>query len=338
VTFLFWYYLGQQYGESATLSARFNQIVLWYLSFLWFIPAIITVVQRYIRPKQNWKSLLFKHVLLLLGFVLCYSFSAGGVIFLITGELANQESFTTGVIRVIETNSWPYDLTMYVAIVLSAYVNYFFSQSKLKETQNARLESELYKTQLTALRSQLNPHFLFNALNTISGLVRMNKRDKATNAIAELSYMLRSVLVETDSHLVPLIDEITFIHRYLHFQKLRFNERLDVIVNIAEESESFKIPFLLIHTLVENAVTHGSQFSTINHIELSTSVENNILCVDLLNSIETEQRDNGFGIGLLNCHKRLQLLYKERYLLESKIDEHNRYHIHIEIQGDSCDV
>jgi LytS/YehU family sensor histidine kinase len=276
--------------------------------------------------------------MLLLGFVIFYSLSAGGIIFLITGELANQQSYILGVMRVIETNSWPYDLTMYVAVVLSAYANYYFSQAKLKETQNTLLESELYKTQLSALRAQLNPHFLFNALNTISGLVRMQETEKATNAVAELSYMLRTVLVKNDNHLVPLIDEITFIRRYLHFQKLRFNERLDVNIEVQKEAESFEIPFLLVHTLVENAVTHGSQFSAINYLKLSISLKKNILCIDLVNSIDTERRDNGFGIGLLNCHKRLQFLYKEHYLLESKVDEHNRYHTHIEIQADYCDV
>jgi sensor histidine kinase YesM len=231
------------------------------------------------------------------------------------GELAGEAQFIDGLVKMVKTASWPYDLTIYVAVLLASYVSIYLEQLRTKDQENLLLQTQLLKVKLSALESQLNPHFLFNALNTISGLMRMKDTDRATHALAELSYMLRALLGK-NSHIVTLKDEIIFVKKYVYFQTLRFEERLSSSIKLSSEAENVDIPFLLLHTLVENAVKHGAQEDgEVNNISISAHVDNKRLLIKMTNSMAKQKRDDGFGIGLLNSQERLSLLYKSDFSL-----------------------
>lgn len=119
------------------------------------------------------------------------------------------------------------------------------------------LEHELTGATLEALRAQLNPHFLFNALNAIAGLVRGGDRERAVSAIAQLGDLLRETLDKDAAQEVPLADEVALVRRYLAIEELRLAQRLQVVVAVAPEVAHLRVPSFLLQPLVENAIRHG---------------------------------------------------------------------------------
>jgi len=126
-----------------------------------------------------------------------------------------------------------------------------------REAEAAWFASELSKAQLDALRRQLEPHFLFNTLNGISGLVREKQNDAAVEMIAVLSSLLRRVLEGSGRQLVPLAEEVSFLESYLNLQSMRLGDRLRAKVDIPVELYAALVPQLLLQPLVENAIVHG---------------------------------------------------------------------------------
>ena len=132
------------------------------------------------------------------------------------------------------------------------------SRERLAEqrTETARLNEQLSKAQLDALRRQIEPHFLFNTLNAIAGLVREQRNDAAVGMIAGLSDFLRRVLKDCDRQQVPLGEEVEFLQRYLEIEKVRFGERLQLSVDVPPEFLAAEVPSLILQPIVENAVKH----------------------------------------------------------------------------------
>ncbi|MBT0587174.1 histidine kinase [Alteromonas sp. SM 2104] len=297
----------------------------WYISWFWFTPLLVIVVKMFITERTTGFAFMAKHLALFCVFFPCYFLSFGLSVFLANGELVESTNFAEGLTRYFSQNYWAEDFTIYVCIMLGAYVSAYLQQIRIKEKENLMLQTQLYKVQLDALKSQLNPHFLFNALNTISGLMRMKSSDTATSAIAELSYMLRSIL-ERQEDVVSVREEVQFIEKYIFFQTLRFEKRLVTEIKISEDAKNMKIPFLLLHTLVENAIKHGAQEEgNVNTIHLSATLLDKRLHIQLANTMATEQKHEGFGIGLLNCKKRLELLYHDDFELRSNQCANNQY-------------
>jgi two-component system, LytTR family, sensor kinase len=123
--------------------------------------------------------------------------------------------------------------------------------------ETARLNEELSRSQLAALRQQIEPHFMFNTLHSITGLVRDYKNDAAVSMIVGLSEFLRRALEDSHRSQVTLEEEVEYLQRYLDIQKVRFGERLEVNVNIPAELMRAQVPNLLLQPLVENAIKHG---------------------------------------------------------------------------------
>jgi two-component system LytT family sensor kinase len=208
------------------------------------------------------------------------------------------------------------DLLAYAAIASLGFTMSYYTRAKLQATYNQRLSNQLLKVELQSLKAQLSPHFLFNTLNTISGLIRLEHKDNAVKAISELSLMFRKVLESHDIQLTSLRNEIEFINSYLAIQKMRFENKLYVDMDISKQSLDVQIPFMLLHTLVENAVQHGSQLeSDKNLLKLVITINNQILSIHLINKVARHETHQGFGIGLANCKKRLQHIYGGNYTL-----------------------
>src|SRR5207249_6432180 len=147
-------------------------------------------------------------------------------------------------------------LVIYWAIVLAHLGWGYYQQSRERERQASALATELVRTRLEVLRMQLNPHFLFNTLHTISALIHENPED-ADRIVARLSELLRVSLEQSDSQEVPLRQELSFLERYLQIEQTRFQDRLAVELDIESGLDDILVPSLILQPLVENAIRHG---------------------------------------------------------------------------------
>ena len=162
-------------------------------------------------------------------------------------------------------DTWSTTLLYQVLIFLIAYaliltITYLVDSREnvaRQMTETARLNEELSKAQLAALRRQMEPHFMFNTLNSIAGLVRDHRNDAAVSMIVGLSEFLRRASEDSHRSQVTLAEEVEYLQRYVDIQKVRFGERLRVSVDIPADLLDAQVPNLLLQPLVENAIKHG---------------------------------------------------------------------------------
>jgi LytS/YehU family sensor histidine kinase len=175
-----------------------------------------------------------------------------------------------------------------------------------------KLEASVKEIELNNLKSQLNPHFIFNALNSIRALVDENPV-KSKQAINQLSNILRNSLTTTKKGLTSFNDEMKVVEDYLGLESIRFEERLKVKLDIDPESSQFLVPPLMIQTLVENGIKHGiSKLTEGGIIEILTKVENDHLKIQIRNSGKfylNRDSKKQTGLGLENTRQRLKLIY-----------------------------
>jgi two-component system, LytTR family, sensor kinase len=211
------------------------------------------------------------------------------------------------------------DFVLYVSILAISYVLDSKDRIAGQQTETARLNEALSKAQLFALRRQLEPHFLFNALNAISGLVREKRNDDAVSMIAGLSDFLRRVLQESDRQEVPLGEEMDFVQKYLDIQKVRFADRLKLDIQVPEELLSAQLPTLILQPLAENAVKHGiAKRSQGGTIRISACRSGTMLNLTVYNDGPKHRAGPTSGIGMSNVRSRLQRLYGDKFQLHMR--------------------
>ena len=188
-----------------------------------------------------------------------------------------------------------------------AYFIYLFFE---RYNNSLKYEATLRETELNNLKAQLNPHFIFNALNSIRALVDENP-DKSKEAITQLSHILRNSLNSDRQKLVPFADELRTVQDYLGLESIRYEERLRTRIDLAEGSESFQIPPLMIQTLVENGIKHGiAKLTKGGEISIITKVKDKDLIVEIRNSGQLiDKRKNKPGFGIHNTKRRLEMIY-----------------------------
>ena len=193
----------------------------------------------------------------------------------------------------------------------------FFSILFLRQIQRQKkiLAVEKREAELSFLRSQINPHFLFNNLNNIYSLV-YDRSPASLQAISDLSDLMRYMLyVKGDK--VPINNELLYITKFIELQKLRFNHPIKTEVSIHDMTDDIKVPPLLLIPFVENAFKHGDFSSPEEGMNMDCSVTNGQINFSLTNKINRSgSKDEASGIGLANVQKRLELLYPDRYNLD----------------------
>jgi LytS/YehU family sensor histidine kinase len=218
----------------------------------------------------------------------------------------NQE-----VITILTTVINVFGILVLVLFWNSIYFTFhFFQKSRKQELNNITLEASRNEIELKNLRSQLNPHFLFNSLNSIRALIDIEP-SKAKFAVTTLSNLLRKSLILGKENLVRLEDELEMISNYLELEKVRFEERLEVKWDLDTSLNDFLIPPFSIQTLVENAIKHGiSNLIEGGTIIIQTSQNEQSLIITVLNTGKiTGEVDT--GIGLENTMRRLALQFKD---------------------------
>jgi len=212
-----------------------------------------------------------------------------------------------GNIEIIASGIFYYAFIFFLWSVLYFVYNYFESYNK-----SLKLEASIKEIELSNLKSQLNPHFIFNALNSIRALVDENPA-KSKQAINQLSNILRNSLVTEKRSLTSFDDEMKMVKDYLGLESIRFEERLKTEFDIDPESATFMVPPLMIQTLVENGIKHGiSKLTEGGIVQVKTRVIEDHLKIYIRNSgrFQTRGRINGSpGLGLENTRQRLKLIY-----------------------------
>ena len=208
-------------------------------------------------------------------------------------------------------------VVLYATILLISYMLDSRERLAVQQTETARLSDQLSKAQLSALRRQIEPHFLFNALNSIAGLVRENRNDAAVSMIAGLSDFLRRVLEDSNRQEVPLGEEVEFLQKYLDIQKVRFADRLQLRVDVPKEFFEAQVPALILQPMVENAIKHGiAKRAQGGAIRITASRSNGMLTLRVYNDgplLPAKWETSKSGIGISNMRTRLQSLYGDRF-------------------------
>ncbi len=215
----------------------------------------------------------------------------------------------------------PVHMFIYGLILAVTYIVTYKRRLRERELATTLLSEQLALAQVRALRMQINPHFLFNAMNSISMLVRDRKQDAAVKTIAGLSDLLRYVLDDAADQEVPLRRELDFIERYLAIEQIRFQERLKVSIETAENTLDALVPNLVLQPLVENAIRHGvSRSAAATTITITASENDGALLLQVADdgpgfTEGTPQREST-GLGIANTRKRLTQLYGDDHSLE----------------------
>lgn len=202
-------------------------------------------------------------------------------------------------------------LTFYYAIIFFLWMSLYFIYNYFERyNKSLKLEAYAKEIELNNLKAQVNPHFIFNALNSIRALVDENP-SKSKQAINQLSSILRNSLVAEKRGLTRFQDELKVVRDYLGLESIRFEERLMTEFDVDPASKEFLIPPLMIQTLVENGIKHGiSRLTEGGLIQIKALVENDRLTIQIRNS---GQYLNGVkksgGLGLENTKQRLRLIY-----------------------------
>jgi two-component system LytT family sensor kinase len=198
------------------------------------------------------------------------------------------------------------------------YVGIKHQQALYRERERAlRAESLAHAARLDALRWQLNPHFLFNALNAISTLVVDDRREDATRMIARLGDLLRTTLAGSGAADVPLAEELDLVQRYLDIEQVRLSDRLSLRTDVDGEARQALVPSLLLQPIVENAVRHAiAPREAGGTIVISAHRANGRLCVSVEDDGPGMPAQEAQGIGLSNTRERLRHRYADAHRFE----------------------
>lgn len=218
----------------------------------------------------------------------------------------------------------------YLLIALIYHLLIFYQNFKEKQVREIEMQSIIKETELNMLKAQINPHFIFNSLNSISSLT-LTRPEDAHEMIVKLSSFLRYTIGHAETELVPMSQELETIQLYLEIEKLRFGKKLEVTFKGTEDiPKTVKLPNLILQPLIENAIKYGVYESTsTSHILVEMALADDLLQISIVNSIEPDSvAHKGKGIGLKNVHGRLQLIYESGDLLQTEKVE-NQYHVHL---------
>ena len=206
-------------------------------------------------------------------------------------------------------------ILLYFILVFVTVAHWIFKQIK----SIIRLKNEKEKTELLHLKSQVNPHFFFNTLNNLYGL--MQKDSKEREMVLKLSDMMRYSIYEGQKEWVTLEEEIDYLKNYIELQEIRYHKKSDVQFNHHIEHPDARIMPLLFIILVENAFKHGLENLEKNaYIHIDLTEKNNEVNFVIENNFESQQSTNNDGIGLKNLSRRLELVYPRKHSISFETD------------------
>lgn len=204
---------------------------------------------------------------------------------------------------------------VYFAMLFIIYTYYYFKIIRANEVQQSQLEAQLITTKMNMLTTQLQPHFLFNTINCIIGLIDIDKK-KAQNTLVDLSTLFREVTRNSHINLHTLEKELEILQHYLEILRVRFPENLEILLNINPVLLNKTVPTMLFQPLIENAINHGFERSEGQfQIKVSGAIESGYLVFTIENngpSLQEKPTTSQTGVGLENLKQRLNTLFGDR--------------------------
>lgn len=277
---------------------------------------IVSNTFKYYRPvsQNNW---------LLTGYIIVLTIITGRILF-VTFRTINENDLTYAAeyLRYMPLRG------MFYLLMITLMTLYYHSRNKLKELGNIKqreneAEKLLREAELSGLRQQLQPHFLFNSLNSISALAG-SRPEEARKMIQQLSDFLRGTVRKDANQMVTLKEEFRHLELYLEIEKVRFGHRLQTKLHHEDGTEHLVIPSLLLQPIVENAVKFGL-YDTTGEVIISISARSEAghLLITVTNPFDasTSRPKSGTGFGLSSVRRRLYLLYARHDLLETKTSD-----------------
>ncbi len=304
------------YSAKAGLEVTWRQAVGfsladWYVFALLSIP-VMHLTRRFRFDAAGWPRSLALHTVASLGFSLAYMVLRAGI-----GQWQTSGTFGD-TFRTLLVKTWHFNLLVYWVILAVTSAFDYNRRLRERELRAAELEKRLAQAKLQSLQMQLNPHFLFNTLHSISALMHMNV-EAADRMIAQLSDLLRAALAGSDTQEVPLRQELQFLERYLQIEKTRFGDRLTVQMEIAPDTLTARVPNLILQPLVENAIKHGIEpRARPGRIVIRAARQGEQVVLEVADNGDgikgaSPQRE---GVGLSNSRARLRELYGVAHAFE----------------------
>lgn len=306
-----WTAVGVASVLSTFIRAASGEIALgpsWYLVSLGAIPLwtaatppIVALSRRLPFERRTWLRAVPAHLAVL------------GVVLVMDGLLGMAISPTVGG-RVLtfwqQMWRWSFiDAFFYGGVVAVEHAARYYRMYLDRRVRASELEAQLSRAQLQALQMQIRPHFLFNTLNTISGLVRTNDKAAAIAMLAGLGDLLRMLLRSDGAQQVPVRQELALIERYLEIEQVRFRDRLAIELKVEPGLDDALVPNLILQPLVENAVRHGVGGAA-GRVTVTVQRAGHALRIEVADSGAAPPRDTErIGIGLSNTRARLEQLY-----------------------------
>lgn len=246
--------------------------------------------------------------------------TATGIVELLKANALTYNVFLAGAF------SWriPLGMFFYIVITLIYYLILFYDDAKERVKREAELQRLITEAELHSLRAQINPHFLFNSLNSINTLTLVDPK-KAQQMIIKLSDYMRYSLQKDKGMNVSLKEELNNIHLYTEIEKTRFGKKLQVQVHVTETLLDVEIPHMILQPVVENAIKYG-MYESIgeNTVAIDIFLKDDYLMLKVTNDVDPDMKSNGEGVGLNNIRKRLTLIYRQENLLTATVRE-NRF-------------
>lgn len=288
------------------------------LVIIWILGIGLSHALRAVTLKFKWFELKIAQIitrLILASIVFSLVFELAYLIFLFILSGSTKVFNASSILQ--DTLSWLLLFTMWSLIY---FFYHFFKTYKQEEIKNLQLEAAHREYQLNRLRSQMNPHFIFNAMNGIRALIEEDPA-KSKKAITQLSNVLRSSLLMDDKKLIPVQEEVSIVKDYLAIEKARYEERLRINWEIDELKQDRFIPPFILQTLVENAIKHGiSKLAKGGELNIKLECKPNGCSILVSNDGKLQQEEqnkrNSTGYGLSSTHKRLELLYDDKASFE----------------------
>lgn len=216
-------------------------------------------------------------------------------------------------------------LLNHLLFILISYFVWYFHKFELEKQKRLQLENEKLQSEMMLLKSQINPHFLFNALNNIYSLTLL-KSDDAPKMLSALSDILRYFLYEGNKKDVLLESELKMISKYIQIQKFRQIPGMNNIsLKVLGKTSNIKVPPLIFMTLIENAFKHGDILDDKNgHVDIKVNAIGNEINFVIINSFHPKEKNS--GIGLKNIRSQLEILYGKNYEMDTT-EENNNFHV-----------
>ncbi|MBQ4819426.1 histidine kinase [Aquimarina sp. MMG016] len=315
--------LATSFTQSGKLEPNF-------LMQIFLNPIVFYANYSFLAPKLLLKKKIFIYILSSIGFLVIFNYMANSIPFLTPFDrlediLQVRDGFPPiRNIKYIMRSVFSFAFFL-LGGIFCLMVDFYKRDKVSKETEAQRTETELQ-----FLKAQLNPHFLFNSLNSVYSLVR-NKSNDAPEAVLTLSELMRYMLYEANQEIVPLIKEIEYIKNYVTLQRLRLSNSEDVKISIKGQYEKKKIYPLLLISFIENAFKYGTDFKGVTDIDIKIQIIENNLMFKVSNVIGVYRKNkDSSGVGLSNIQNRLELLYPDSHTLEIK-EENARYIVELEL-------